>query len=179
MLAAGLSARFGGDKLLHPYRGRPLAAHIAGTLAALPLARRIAVCPAADASRAALFLAGGFDIVENPDPGRGMGSSLALGARRALALGVQGLLVCLADMPNVTARHLAALFATARTADVVATSAGNMPGPPALFAAERLPELARITGDRGARDLLANAALVEASADLVRDFDRPEDFERG
>jgi molybdenum cofactor cytidylyltransferase len=169
VLAAGQSHRFGGDKLLHPLAGRPLGAHIAAMLSAMPFGWRIAVCPA---SRAGLFP--GFEIVDNPDPSRGMGTSLALAAKRAITLGAEAMLVCLADMPFVTGDHLAALIAA--RGDVVATEAAGVRSPPALFAAAHLPALAQLSGDRGARDLLRDAVAVHAEPGMVRDFDAPEDF---
>lgn len=173
VLAAGASRRFGGDKLLHALGGKPLAAHIADTLGAIKLDHRLAVCPAGDAIRAELFAARGFEVVVNDDPGRGMASSLALGAGRAIALGATAMLVCLADMPYVTADHLAALIAAIEGSDVVATEAGGTRSPPAGFTAKVLPELTRLTGDHGARRLLRSAAVVTASPELVRDIDRP------
>ena len=103
VLAAGRSERFGGDKLMHLLNGRPLGEHIARTLADIRLAARIAICPAGS-PRQSLF--GDFEIIENPPPEQGMGTSLALGARRAIALDADAMLVCLADMPYVTAQHL-------------------------------------------------------------------------
>ena len=93
VLAAGLSTRFGGDKLLYPYAGKPLAAHIADTLAGMPLDWRIAIVPPAPSPREALFRERGFELVANPDPQQGMGASLALGAQRATELGAAALLV--------------------------------------------------------------------------------------
>lgn len=179
VLAAGLSSRFGGDKVLHPLGGKPLAAHIADTLAGLPLAARFAVCPAAAQGRAELFKARGFGIIDNPDPAAGMGASLALAAGRAMAFGADALLICLADMPYVTAEHLDALIAASSSAEAVATQAGGHVTPPALFRGAMIERLGRLSGDRGARDLLAGARLVAANEQLVRDFDTPADFARG
>ena len=39
-----------------------------------------------------------------------MGTSLALGARRAIALDADAMLVCLADMPYVTRAHIALMI---------------------------------------------------------------------
>lgn len=178
VLAAGLSTRFGGDKLLHPYAGKPLAAHIADTLAAMPLAHRVAIVPPAPSPRAELFSERGFELVTNPDPQQGMGSSLALGARRAAELGADALLLCLADMPNVTARHLTELIAAADDSDAVATAFDQSRGPPAIFARRLFGDLADLTGDHGAKHLLANATLIAASPGLERDFDTPSDFDR-
>jgi molybdenum cofactor cytidylyltransferase len=85
VLAAGRAERFGSDKLVHPLDGRPLGEHIAMTLSEVPLAARLAICPIGS-PRLGLFAGHGFEIIENPHPERGMGTSLALGARRAIAL---------------------------------------------------------------------------------------------
>ncbi len=175
VLAAGLSSRFPGDKLLHPLRGKPLAARIADTLAALPFAHRLAVCPAESPGRTSLFAARGFEIVVNDAPGRGMASSLALAAQRAIALDVDGLLVCLADMPNVTATHLERLLSAAGDAPA-ATVVDGRHGPPAVFGRDLLPALASLTGDKGARDLLSRATPIEADPELGRDYDTLADF---
>jgi molybdenum cofactor cytidylyltransferase len=135
----------------------------------------VAVCPPALPERAQLFASRGFALIENSDPGRGMGSSLALAAQYAQQLGAQRMLVCLADMPNVTAAHLERLIAT--DADVVATEADGIRTPPVIFASRHFAALARLTGDKGARELLRNAAVVTAMPDLVRDYDTPADFE--
>lgn len=176
VLAAGLSSRFGADKLLQTLAGKPLAAHIADTLASMPLTYRVAICPADQPDRRALFVARGFTIVENPDPSRGMASSLALAAQRAIDLDADAMLVCLADMPNVTADHLLALIEASAVNDIVATESAGVRSPPAIFARSVLPQLIELTGDQGARHLLRAAATIEAPTDLVRDIDTPGDL---
>jgi molybdenum cofactor cytidylyltransferase len=174
VLAAGRAERFGGDKLLHPLNGKPLAEHIAATVGGLSLATRLAICPAGDSARAELFRRHGFEVVGNPHPERGMGTSIAIGAGRAIALDADAMLVCLADMPYVTREHLQALLAT--DADALATEANGTRSPPAVFGRELLPELATLTGDQGARALLKAAATVSADPALTRDFDTRADF---
>jgi molybdenum cofactor cytidylyltransferase len=175
VLAAGLSTRFGADKLLRPIDGRPLAAHIADTLAAMPFAHRIAIC-SADPGRKATFAARGFTLIENSDPGRGMASSLALAAQRAIDLDADAVLICLADMPNVTAAHLLSLIGASAGNDIVATESAGTRSPPAIFGRKVLPLLLALTGDQGARHLLRGAATIEASPHLVRDVDTPGDL---
>lgn len=177
VLAAGLATRFGSDKLLHPYAGKPLAVHIADTLAALPLSWRIAIVPAAPSARRQLFEERGFELVTNADPTRGMGLSLALGAQRAMELGAEILLVCLADMPNVTTAHLTKLIAALTTSDVAATGFDGSRGPPVIFARRLFPELATLGGDQGAKHLLATATIVMPPPELARDFDTLSDFD--
>ncbi|WP_055045976.1 nucleotidyltransferase family protein [Devosia sp. A16] len=177
VLAAGLSTRFGGDKLLHPYAGKPLAAYVADTLAPMPFGWRIAIVPPAPSPRRALFAERGFELVTNSEPREGMGSSLALGAQHAMELGATALLVCLADMPNVTGAHLTALLAACGDGDAVATGFEGSRGPPVVFSSRLFPELAAISGDRGAKHLLAGATLIEAPPGLPRDFDTRGDFD--
>jgi molybdenum cofactor cytidylyltransferase len=178
VLAAGLSTRFAGDKLVHPYRGKPLAAHVADAVATLPVGFRLAVCPAANPARQAIFRERGFEIVENGNPGAGLSSSLILGARRALDLDADALLVCLADMPHVTAAYLGTLLAALDSAtEIVASQRGEVRGPPAAFARRALPRLLALRGDAGARTLLATAGAVPLPPGLAADFDTRDDFE--
>ena len=176
LLAAGLSRRFGGPgKLLADWRGNPLALHAADTLAGLPLRRRVAVCRAGDAELARLLSARGFDIVANPDPGRGLSSSLALGIRALVA--ADAVMVALADMPRVSSLHLRRLIEAACTAPIVAsTSGGGAPTPPAIFARQMFPALLALEGDTGARDLLHDATLVTAPAGELVDVDTLQDL---
>jgi molybdenum cofactor cytidylyltransferase len=178
VLAAGLSTRFGGDKLLHPYAGKPLAAHIADTLAGVPIAHRIAIVPPAPSPRRELFGERGFELITNAEPARGMASSLALAAQRAFELEADALLVCLADMPNVTATHLGMLIAALGAGDAAATVVDSTRSPPSVFASRLFPALLTLTGDHGARALLSSATLVEAPPELLRDFDAPADFDQ-
>lgn len=179
VLAAGLSTRFPGDKLLHPLAGKPLAAHIADTLVGMTLEQRLAICPEGNAGRARIFAERDFGIIVNSSPARGLASSLALGARRAIELGADGMLVCLADMPYVSANFLQRLIGlvgfSAETA-IAASLSGEVKSPPAAFAASALPQLLRLEGDKGARDLLRNAGGLAAPDGMLADFDTSADF---
>lgn len=177
VLAAGRARRFGGDKLLAPFAGKPVGAHVADTLTELDVAARLAVCPAGDPARAALFRTRGFEIVWNDDPDQGMGRSLALGAAQAETLRASALLVCLADMPLVTTAHLTQILAAGRDGGIVATEVAGVRMPPALFPRGRFAELMTLEGDRGARALLADAVAVVADAAMVRDIDTRADLE--
>ena len=176
LLAAGLSRRYGdASKLLAPWRGKPLALHIAETLDALPLVQRVAVCRTGADDLATLLAAHGFTIVFNPDPARGMSSSLALGIE-ALATADRAL-ICLADMPKISLAHLNALIAASATSDIVASATENgPPTPPAIFARRHFPALLALHGDRGARALLGDAPRITGPAAELADFDTPSDF---
>jgi len=179
LLAAGLSRRYGAvGKLVADFRGKPLAQHAAETIAALSLARRIAVCRTGDDDLAAILEGLGFEVVRNPDTARGLASSLVVGVEAAGQ--PETLVVCLADMPLIEAGHLRALVERVTPGGIVASiaSLGGPPTPPAAFSREVLPELLRIEGDKGARHLLQIAERVVAPEGSLADFDTPEDFRR-
>jgi molybdenum cofactor cytidylyltransferase len=175
VLAAGAATRFGADKLLHPFEGKALAAHIADTLSGMPFAHRFAVVAAGNDRRAELFTNRRFDIITNSDPGEGLSSSLALGASMAAALGAEAMLLALADMPFVTRAHISLLVGAAGDR-AVATEHMGVRSPPAIFPASMFADLMALTGDRGAKPLLDAAFTIEAEASLVRDIDTMADI---
>lgn len=176
ILAAGLGRRWGiGDKLLHDLGGRPIAAHVAQVVGALAFGARVAVVSRPEVR--AIY--GDFLIVGNDAPEAGLGHSLRLAVG---AVRTRYVLVCLADMPFVTADHLKRLCAVRRRLDSrpVASRASGAAGPPALFPLDLLASGlgGSGVGDIGARHLLPGAFCVDASPDMVRDIDTPADLIR-
>lgn len=177
LLAAGQSERFGSDKLLAVLDGVPVALHAANRLAELGAGWKIAVCR--EGSPLAGELAAlGFDIVTNPDPARGLSSSLALGIGRAETLGAKAAMIALGDMPFVSRGHFDALLAVfdPATKPIVASDREGVAMPPALFARSFFVDLRAEEGDHGARALIRGATLVAADPDELVDIDRPEDI---
>ena len=169
VLAAGLSTRFGsGNKLLQDLAGQPVAAHVARMLIAFPFRRHLAVCTAGPV--ASIYKALGFEVIPNPTPEAGMGSSLQLGIDVAGPGGP--VLICLADMPLVSANHIAALFHALplSPSGVVATSAVDYRGPPAVLSPDVFNGKV-FEGDQGARALLKDALMVPTEWDQVTDID--------
>jgi molybdenum cofactor cytidylyltransferase len=168
VLAAGSSRRWGNDdKLLHPVGGRPMASHVASAVTALPFGGRVAVVSRPDVG--ALFR--DFFIIDNREPGRGIGHSLELGLA---AVSTGYVLVCLADMPFVTSEHLMRLCAGAGEWPVASAAAG-VASPPALFPKVLLASHVG-AGDVGARELLAGASWVATNPNLLRDIDSAGDL---
>ena len=177
LLAAGRSLRFGtADKLFATIDGEPLLVHAARRLVEMKPARLIAVCSDARSAAASLLTPLGFEIAVNPNPERGLSSSLACGIERARE--AEAALICLADMPFVTLRHLQALLARFDPVDapLVASAREGIAMPPALFARSLFDKLAQAEGDRGGRTLLRSASLIEAPASELADIDLPKDL---
>ena len=167
MLAAGQSRRFGAaDKLTALLHGQPVIGHILAAQAGLTAKRVAVVGP--DSAAAGLLSAAGFRLVVNPAPDSGQGASLALGAA---AVGCGRVLVMLGDMPFVTHDLLSRLATCERRA---VADDGQRRSPPALFLAADRPALLAAKGERGARELLAEADPVRAEPDELIDVDTPD-----
>jgi molybdenum cofactor cytidylyltransferase len=178
VLAAGSSRRFGdADKLVADYRGRPLILWAAQAVTALPFRAVLGIARRGTAV-VDVLRDGGIDVRFNPAPGRGMGSSIAIGVEAAAPFDPAACLVLLADMPAVTAAHLEALLAAFEAEnDVVVSAAGGRRSPPTLFGRRHFPTLLALDGDEGARMLAADAKTVEAEEDMLGDIDRPGDLQ--
>lgn len=173
LLAGGRSERFGSDKLIQLYLGRPLGLHVVVALEAVPFRKRIAVV-----SQTQLDLAGcGYRVIHNDDPAAGMGRSLRLGVEAASAGGAEAVLIALADMPRVTATHIYRLLDRAEGPDaIVASSDGVIPRPPVLFGCAHFDQLLLSEGDMGARDLVKRGHHVVTSPAELVDVDTPGDL---
>ena len=75
----------------------------------MPLVRHIAVVRESNSQVADQLARAGFEIVRNAEAHLGLSTSLAAAARASARQ--DGMLVCLADMPQVGAGHLEALLA--------------------------------------------------------------------
>jgi molybdenum cofactor cytidylyltransferase len=192
VLAAGRSQRMGEHKLLLPLGGQPLVAYsVEAACASTADVIIVVLGHAADNVRAALP-PGRYHTVVNQAYASGMASSLRVGIRALVAANrsmgdapLAGAAIALADQPLVSAGLFDALFAAAASAPdaiVVASYAGEH-GQPVLFPAGMFPELERVAGDQGGREVLAQHAervrLVEwPDTRAALDIDRPEDYER-
>lgn len=184
VLAAGLSRRFGAqDKLMAFLDGRPLCDHIAEAIAAFDAVPKLAIC-SPDSAAKAVFTARGLDVVENPHPDDGLSGSVKLAARHAEEADLDGLVICLADMPFVPLAHLERLcqrwLETGCPRAIASRAVGseNWITPPAIFSAAAFPDLLATSGDTGARALLKGAETVEMEPAALADFDTIDDFRR-
>jgi molybdenum cofactor cytidylyltransferase len=161
VLAAGRSARFGGDKLLAPLRGQPVLFWSAVTIAAEVDALYVVVPPEAPDRVAALGSLPAV-IVEHAGRDAGMSSSIAAGVA-ALAPDVDAVVIALADQPLVApdvVRRMCARWHEGGVA-AVAPAYRDGRGHPVLFGRASFDALRALTGDGGAR------AVLDALGDTV------------
>lgn len=184
ILAAGFSRRFGeADKRVADLNGRVLADVTVSLYSSLFDACRVVLRPDDDAlaARLARFPT---EIVTAADAHKGMGHTLAAGIEE---VGWQWTFVALLDMPFVKADTLRTLIEVARaehTATIIMPRYKARPEEPAHpvgFNAQLLEELARTSGDQGARHVVrahqADTRIVALDdPGLVRDIDTPADL---
>lgn len=157
ILAAGQSRRMGSiNKLLAEIDDVPMVARVADGVAA-SAAEPVWVVTGHEPARVEAALAGhDFPFVHNPDYGSGLSTSLAAGVAR-LPDDVDGVLVCLGDMPRVTAAQMDRLIAAFDPAEgrsiCVPTYRGKR-GNPILWSKRFFAEMQGIHGDVGARHLI-------------------------
>jgi molybdenum cofactor cytidylyltransferase len=181
VLAAGRASRMGDNKLLVELDGEPLVRH--AVHAALgSRARPVVVVTGNQADRVRAALAG-LDVVfvDNPAFQTGMASSLRAGI--AAVSDAAGAIVCLGDMPRVTAAHLDALidaFDDAHAADaIVVPTCERKRGNPVVWGRGHFAAIGELAGDVGARALIeqhpgdVRAVALDDPAILV-DVDTPE-----
>jgi molybdenum cofactor cytidylyltransferase len=182
VMAAGESRRMGGcNKLLATIDGVPMVAR-AVDAAMAGVNGGVYVVTGHEHEQVIRALAGrGVQLVHNPRYAEGLSTSLASGLL-ALDDDIDGVLICLADMPKVTQAHIEKLVAAfdplEGRAICVPLWAGKR-GHPVLWARRFFAEMGDIKGDVGARHLLGEYAElvceipVEDDGVLV-DVDSPE-----
>jgi len=180
LLAAGSSARFGSNKLLHPLPdGTPLV--VAALRNLRPAVEEVvAVVRPDDAELVRVLATEAVRVVPCPEAARGMGASLACGVRATPD--AQAWLIALGDMPSVPSALIARLAARLKAgAALVAPACNARRGHPVGFGREFFAALSQLDGDTGARAILgANAARLEListdEAGVLLDIDTPGDL---
>ncbi|MCX7311105.1 MAG: molybdopterin-binding/glycosyltransferase family 2 protein [Alphaproteobacteria bacterium] len=186
VLGAGRSTRMGGpNKLLAEIGGRPLV-RIAAEEALASRASPVIVVTGHQRDKVEAALSG-LDVrrVHNPNFAAGLSTSVKAGLA-GLPEDVDGAIVCLGDMPQVTAPlidKLVAAFDPERGALVVVPVIDGQRGNPVVWARRFFRELMALDGDVGARhrigrypEAVVEVALTDTAA-LV-DVDTPDALDR-
>ena len=187
VLAAGESKRMGAEnKLLLPYREQPVIEHVVDAVTQSE-AKHVYVVVGHEQERVREALAG-YDVtfVENPVYEEGMGTSIRAGVQ-AIEIEVEGIMMCLSDLPLVTPEEYTFLiesFATAlrtdREAIAVPHYSGQRGNPVLLSAAYRTAMLGQ-QGVMGCRGIVKQHPTHVIPVDMVydhvvSDIDTPEAY---
>jgi molybdenum cofactor cytidylyltransferase len=181
VLAAGASRRLGAPKALARLSGRTFIEH---TLAALgPTERQIVVLGAPHASAIERELGAATCFVHNPDPSRGMLSSLQVGLA-ALPPKTRAVVVALIDHPRVSAATVAALIEAWRSTDaaLVRPRSSGRSGHPIVLDRALFEPLQRAEPSAHLGRVLAGLGrwwdLEVADPGVLDDFDTPDSIAR-
>ena len=183
VLAAGRAERMGRQKLLLPFRGRPLV-RWAVEAALGSKAEETIVVVGSEADQVSAALDGlPIRLVRNVDYAQGMSTSLKAGVKAA-SDGRDAVLFILGDQPLVSSAVVDDLIgAFARDGkSIVRPLVKGRPAHPVLMSADLIPEILGETGDLGGRFILERRAedvwyvqMDEEPIDL--DVDSREDYE--
>ena len=184
VLAAGRSTRMGANKMLADFRGEPLIRATVSRATSLGLDRLIVVTGnEADAVSASL---GDLpvSIVHNQAFAAGLATSLKAGI--AAAAGADGALVFLGDMPLIdadTVGRMIAAFNPLEQRSIIVPVFKETRGHPVLWGAKYFEIIAALSGDQGAKPLLAQFAdevveIVTTNEGVLLDADTPEALAR-
>lgn len=177
LLAAGKSERFGTNKLLAGFRGRPMVCCALEAAISLKAARTAVVSGCGEVSR--LAEEPGCEVIVNDAPQLGQSHSIRLGVRAMQDMDAVLLMVC--DQPSLTAASLERLvqrFACSEKS-IACLRDGTHMGNPALFSRRYFGELLALQGDRGAKGVLraheGDLLVVDTvGPDELADADTPD-----
>ena len=182
VLGAGKSSRMGGpNKLLAEINGRPLVRMVVDEALA-SRAHPVIVVTGHQRERVEAVLTGlPVTFVHNPHFADGLGTSLKTGIS-ALPADIDGVIVCLGDMPQVDAKlidRLIEAFDPEGGALVVVPTIDGKRGNPVVWSRRFFPDLMSVEGDVGARHLIGRYTEVVAEVPLtglaaLTDVDTPE-----
>jgi molybdenum cofactor cytidylyltransferase len=162
VLAAGRSSRMESEthKLLLPLGGRPLVSYAVAAACASSADPVVVVLGYRAAEIQAALPAGRYEVCFNPEFASGMASSLRAGisivSRHTPP--VIGALIMLADQPLVSADLINHLLQSARSTpgSIIASVYAGTRSTPVYFPAHLFDEVLHISGDEGARSVIAN-----------------------
>lgn len=190
ILAAGESQRLGRPKQLLQLRGKPMLQRVLEASMESQLDEVVIVVGAASElviRRIGSMVSGHFRFEKNNDFRRGQSSSLVTGLR-ALGDDIEAAVILLGDQPSITGALIDTIVSAYRGTELsivrpVFTASGRrVPGHPVILHRDVWPQLLRLQGDEGARQLIRSqpgcALEVLIDGPELADVDTEEDYRR-
>lgn len=149
LMAAGIGRRFGSNKLLAPFHGRPLWEYAWERAAEAKKELGIQV----------LMVSGYQPLLQAPEvipvcndlPLLGASHTVRLGVKEAEKLGMQYAVFMVSDQPMLKTSSLKRLIEAREPGKIVCLSKDGRAGNPVVFHRDFFPELLALTGDRGGK----------------------------
>lgn len=182
ILAAGSSSRMGRSKQLLDVGGVTLLRKVTTAAADTKLPVVIVLGSGADKHLQSLDDLN-VRVIKNPTWDKGMGNSLKFGIQEVMLTGADGVLVLVADQPNVSTSHLQKLVDTFINTGkpIVASHYKDTLGVPVIFSKTYFARILQLNDNAGAKKLLEqntqDAAIVDFAGGEI-DLDTPEDYKK-
>lgn len=180
ILGAGLSVRFGGDKLSADFGGRPLVMHVVNTIRKSLHAANVIDIKLVAPPGFALPMPADVAVVTAPDHAKGISHSLRTGLE-SLSRSSEAVFVFLADMPFAPSPELLGeLVEHLPMGGSIRPAWRGKPGHPVLICRSLWHGIIELQGDRGAQAVLAGAPSLQIEAGnehVIFDIDTPEDLQ--
>jgi len=184
VLAAGRSVRMGTQKLLLPFRGKPLIAHVLDEVLNSPV-KQVVVVAGRDGERLREALGErAISLVQNPDWEGDMLSSVRCGLR-ALPKSCEAALIVLGDQPGISRKLISQLTEChlQNPDGIIAPEYNGKRGHPLLIASRLFNEIINKYDGVGLQGLLkshpdAVQRIPVATPAALEDMDTPEDYQR-
>ena len=182
LMASGFGRRYGGNKLLDPYRGKALYLHALDHITQAVGKENITVVTQyEEIARKVRDM--GTDAVMNDQAQEGISASIRIGTRRAVDAGADAVMFFAADMPNLDAeeirRYVRQFLDSGKPFGCMESGKEHICSNPGAFrlktGAERLLQL---RGDSGAMKIMKrepwNIYYYQTAPEYLIDIDRPQ-----
>ena len=158
VLAAGRSSRMeGANKLLLPWEARCVLQAVVERICEVGLGEVVVVTGHQRAAVGEALSRYPVRLVHNPDFAEGMAASISVGVEAAV--GEQGYLFALGDMPQVAGKTMERVAEALKSREAIAVPVcDGRRGHPVAFGRAYRGELLRLAGDRGARPVVRRHA---------------------
>jgi molybdenum cofactor cytidylyltransferase len=177
----------GRPKLLLPFHGDTVVGSLVRVLREGGISEIVLVTAPDDEALRAWAEQDGVRTAVNPDPGRGMLSSIlsgiaALGGAAGLARRGEPLVVCPADLPALRASTVAAVLQAAGKLPLTVPCYRGRRGHPLVVSPGLIPEIETLDLEVGLRELLERhpdrlCTIEVDDPGAVRDVDTPDDYQ--
>ncbi len=183
VLAAGEASRFGGPKLVMPFACSTIIGCVVSALEEAGVSPIVVVAAAGSQDLVKALTGHTVQLIYNPDPARGMLSSLQVGLA-ALPIGLARVLVALGDQPRIGAADIKRLLDEQKITGkgiVLPTHEGKR-GHPVLFHARYRDEIMSLPVTKTLREVVHAhaddiAEVAFPSDAFIRDIDTREQYE--
>jgi molybdenum cofactor cytidylyltransferase len=185
IVAAGESKRLGTPKQLLPYQGGTLLNRLIANLKQATDFPIFLILGASSEKIIKEISATDFSITINENWQEGMASSIRLGIQVAQknVPNLEGIMLVVCDQPFIAVANIQALIKLQKNSNlpIAASYYANILGTPALFHKSVFPDLLKLSGDVGAKNIIqqrgTEVAKLHFEEGLV-DIDTPEDYQQ-